>query len=188
MAGRSRVRNPESKTAIVTAAERVVARDGAGNLTLDAVAAEAGMSKGGLLYNFPSKQALLEGMVETMVARGQDARATALAQVRPGPNAGIRARLAIPMKDVVERKAGLAILAAAAENPALLDPVRASFDETRTVVEGDAEDPEIAFIVWLAADALALWDVLGVQPFDAGERARIERRLGHLVGSEGGAG
>ena len=48
---------------LLDAAETVVARQGFANLTLDAVAAEAGISKGGLLHHFPSKDRLVEGLV-----------------------------------------------------------------------------------------------------------------------------
>ena len=53
---------------ILDAAERVVARDGA-HLTIDAVVKESGFSKGGVLYNFPSKLELIKGMVARMTAR-----------------------------------------------------------------------------------------------------------------------
>ena len=48
--------------ALLDAAERVVLRDGAGQLTMDAVAAEAGVSQGGVLYAFPSKDALIDAL------------------------------------------------------------------------------------------------------------------------------
>src|SRR5262245_2150654 len=48
---------------LLDAAEAVVVRQGIANLTLDAVAAEAGLSKGGLLHHFPTKDKLVEGMV-----------------------------------------------------------------------------------------------------------------------------
>jgi AcrR family transcriptional regulator len=48
---------------MLDAAEAVVVRQGIANLTLEAVAAEAGMSKGGLLHHFPSKDRLVEAMV-----------------------------------------------------------------------------------------------------------------------------
>ena len=41
----------------------LVLETGAGHLTLDAVAKCAGLSKGGLLYHFPSKDLLLEAML-----------------------------------------------------------------------------------------------------------------------------
>src|SRR5690348_11094601 len=66
---------------LLDAAERVVAESGATHLTLDAVAKSAGVSKGGLLYHFPSKEALLEGMlarhfedVDAEVARRLESR------------------------------------------------------------------------------------------------------------------
>jgi AcrR family transcriptional regulator len=49
---------------LLDAAERVVLRDGAGQLTMDAVAAEAGVSKGGVLYAYPSKDALIDALFQ----------------------------------------------------------------------------------------------------------------------------
>ena len=45
---------PSARARLLDAAVAVVRRDGAQALTLDAVAAEAGVSKGGLLYHFRS--------------------------------------------------------------------------------------------------------------------------------------
>ncbi len=42
----------------------VLARGGASAVTLESVAAEAGLSKGGLLYHFPTKEALYAGLLE----------------------------------------------------------------------------------------------------------------------------
>src|SRR5436309_12912230 len=48
---------------ILMAANKIVQRDGVARLTIDAVAREAKLSKGGVLYHFPSKEALVSGMV-----------------------------------------------------------------------------------------------------------------------------
>src|SRR5215212_6419318 len=52
-----------TRTRLLEAAERVVAADGVARLTLDAVASKADVSKGGLLYHFPNKDALISAMV-----------------------------------------------------------------------------------------------------------------------------
>ena len=52
---------------ILEAAERVVAEIGAARLTLDVVAQAAGVSKGGLLYHFPSKESLLGALAQRYV-------------------------------------------------------------------------------------------------------------------------
>ena len=49
---------------LLDAAIAVIRRDGAQALTLDAVAAEAGVSKGGVLYHFATKRALIDGLIE----------------------------------------------------------------------------------------------------------------------------
>src|SRR5919201_2473277 len=49
---------------LLEAAGAVIRRDGPQALTLDAVAAQAGVSKGGLLYHFASKRELLDALVD----------------------------------------------------------------------------------------------------------------------------
>ncbi|MBN9058064.1 MAG: TetR/AcrR family transcriptional regulator, partial [Rhizobiales bacterium] len=49
---------------LLDAADRVIARGGVTSLTVDAVAHEAGVSKGGVLYSFGTKDALIEAMLD----------------------------------------------------------------------------------------------------------------------------
>lgn len=51
---------------VLDAFERLLVAGGSRSATLDAVAAEAGVSKGGLLYHFGSKDALVDGMLERL--------------------------------------------------------------------------------------------------------------------------
>lgn len=53
-----------AKEAILDAAEDIVVELGARHLTLNEVAARAGVSRGGFLYHFPDKEALLRYMLE----------------------------------------------------------------------------------------------------------------------------
>ena len=59
-----RKKQPEVvRLALLKEALRILQFNGMQGLTLEAVAKQAGVSKGGLLHHFPSKQALIEGMV-----------------------------------------------------------------------------------------------------------------------------
>jgi len=49
---------------LLTQALRIIQTEGVHGLTLDAVAKQASVSKGGLLHHFPSKQALIDALVE----------------------------------------------------------------------------------------------------------------------------
>ena len=53
----------DTRAKLLDAASAVIRRDGPQALTLDAVAATAGVSKGGLLYHFKSKRELLDALV-----------------------------------------------------------------------------------------------------------------------------
>jgi AcrR family transcriptional regulator len=56
-----------TREAILRAAGRVVVEEGVSGMTLEAVACEAGVSKGGLLYRFPSKEALIASMIGRLI-------------------------------------------------------------------------------------------------------------------------
>ncbi|MBI3227679.1 MAG: TetR/AcrR family transcriptional regulator [Mycolicibacterium cosmeticum] len=53
---------------ILDAYEELLAREGERYATLDAVAAKAGVSKGGLLYHFPAKDQLSDGLCERLIS------------------------------------------------------------------------------------------------------------------------
>ena len=54
---------PSARDRVLAAYEDLLIGDGPRAATLDAVAAAAGVSKGGLLYHFKSKEALTEGLL-----------------------------------------------------------------------------------------------------------------------------
>ncbi|MFQ6690371.1 TetR/AcrR family transcriptional regulator, partial [Bordetella pertussis] len=49
---------------VLDAAETIVVRDGAKGLTIDAVAREMGVTKGGIQYCYGSKDAMIEALFE----------------------------------------------------------------------------------------------------------------------------
>ena len=148
---------------LLEAAAALAVRRGSKDLTLDAVAEAAGVSKGGLLYHFPSKDALLTAMIERMVARFAAEHAEALAREPVGePGRWTRALLTsfflVPEREMAERHRQCgALLAAVAENPRLLDPVRAFYRAWRQEVERDGLPPEKALLALAAMDGVMFW-------------------------------
>ncbi len=57
-----------TKDKICDAAIQITVRDGLLAMTLDAVAKEAGISKGGVMYHFPSKDELVRGVLDYLVS------------------------------------------------------------------------------------------------------------------------
>jgi AcrR family transcriptional regulator len=173
---------PATRDVILDAAERVVSRDGSGRLTIDAVVRESGFSKGGVLYNFPSKQALIEGMVSRLILQARtDCEAALEGAQGSGENPVAALIQAILAFKHANRDVAMALLAAAAESPELLDPVREMMARIREDVIARAPDPMMARIALLAADGLHLGDILGLDMITPDEQAAVEARLVQLV-------
>src|ERR1700742_4062047 len=105
-----------TRNRLLDAAATVVRRDGAQALTLDAVAKEAAVSKGGLLYHFKSKNDLVAAMVDRWLTDfGRDIQAADTTFVRGY----------IKANDPDEHELGM--LAALVADPSLLVAVREQY-------------------------------------------------------------
>ncbi|HPD29860.1 MAG TPA: TetR/AcrR family transcriptional regulator [Phycisphaerae bacterium] len=164
---------------LLDAAEAVVAREGVSRLTLEAVAHEAGVSKGGLLYHFPAKAALITAIVERLAIRCESRQAEAVASDPQACGAFIRAYLTVRTHppDPQRESIHTAVLAAIGTNPDYLDPLRRRIAEWQKRLESDGIDQVTATIVRLAVDGLAIGRLLKV-PIPEGElRERVIERL-----------
>ncbi|PZQ88663.1 MAG: TetR family transcriptional regulator [Leifsonia xyli] len=66
----ARKKQPELvRRMLMDAAARIAASEGLSAITIDRVAKAASVTKGGLFYHFPSKQALIDGIVAEVLAR-----------------------------------------------------------------------------------------------------------------------
>jgi AcrR family transcriptional regulator len=74
---------PSAREAVLDAFEQLVIDRGERSATLDAVAAQAGVSKGGLLYHYASKNDLVSGLVDRLDGLAVEDR-TALAAAPEG--------------------------------------------------------------------------------------------------------
>jgi AcrR family transcriptional regulator len=164
-----------TRVRLLDAAVAVVRRDGAQSLTLDAVAAEAGVSKGGLLYHFKSKRDLLDGMVERWVDGWQDQLDAA--ETGDEGFAAAYVRAALPPSDPGEREAQFGLLAALVAEPAVLEIVRSRYREWQARLERESADPVAATVARLAADGLWLADLLGFAPPTGALRDAVLARL-----------
>lgn len=167
-----------ARSAILDAAQRVAVRDGAGHVTLDAVAREAGVSKGGLLYNFPNKKALLVAMLERMVDRIDHELESYLEIHRDDRNAMVKTLLrAVDLKECVDPQVKMAVLAAGAEKPELLDPIRRVYRKWLDRIRAESTDLDRDLMVWFAMEGIVFTSMLNVCPLDGEERENLRRYL-----------
>ncbi len=174
----------DTRKKILDAASTVVLRDGAPGLTLEQVAKEAGVSKGGLLYHFPSKEALLRGMVERVIA---DFEGGVLERVAADPakkGRFLRAYLSEVAASAEsgspqERRIRLqsALIAAVAVDKRLLDPLRERYKIYQEFVEKDGVDAVQATIIRVVADAMWLASLFDMPSLSAEMQTKVLQYL-----------
>ncbi|MEA2311089.1 MAG: hypothetical protein QOE28_1057 [Solirubrobacteraceae bacterium] len=169
----------DTRARLLDAAAAVVRRDGAQSLTLEAVAAEAGVSKGGLLYHFGSKRELLDGMVAGWLEEFD-------AEIEAATGDGRFAEGYVRASDMscwaaAERATEFGLLAALVAEPDTLAQVRARYEGWQERLAGEAADPVTATVARLAADGLWLADLLGLAPPAGAHRDAVLARLLELA-------
>ncbi len=159
---------PNTKQRILAAAERVVLRDGVGHLTLDAAAAEAGLSKGGILYHYPTRDSLVAAMVDRIIEQFEADIARHLPEAGspeadlPGAYARAYVRATVEPTATGEERLGAALLAAAAAEPALLAPLQRAAEGWQDRMVADGLDPALATVIRMACDGLWMCDLFGL--------------------------
>jgi AcrR family transcriptional regulator len=177
----------DARTRILDAAETLVRARGVAGLTLEAAAKLAGISKGGLLYHFASKEALLTGLLARMaefIAADFDA---GVAAQPPGPGRVARAMLTWgfgltpdAMNERCDRAAAV-FLAAFHHDPALLDPVRAVVARMRAAVLADGLPPGHGGAIMAAGDGLFMARIFGMYAPAPEELRQMHAALSRLL-------
>jgi AcrR family transcriptional regulator len=173
----------DTRDRLLDAAARLLMRDPS-KLTLDAVAQEAGVSKGGLLYHFSSKNQLLDAVVDRWEA-GFEEEIEQVAE--PGPGGWTRAYVNVTAKDFDDPKTrGIdsGIIAALALHPERLETVRARYAAKQERVQADGIDAVDATIVRLATDGLWFSELLDLGPPRGKLRAAVLERLRALASED----
>lgn len=182
-----RRRAPDTTRAeLIEKALEVVAEVGAKGFTLDAVAARTTVSKGALLHHFPTKMALLEGVVDHLGEMFTQAILTEAAR-DPQPYGRLaRAYLRVTINDAVtpdDMSIGRAILAACAVEPSLRDRWTAATAAARADDPTDPVGADDALLLRLVADGLWMSDIFGVYKVSPEQRQALLSLLtpGHVL-------
>ncbi|MBK0024901.1 TetR/AcrR family transcriptional regulator [Stenotrophomonas sp. S48] len=168
---------------ILDAAVAVINREGVRAVTFESVAAEAQLTRGGLLYHFPSREALLRGIDEHLVQqweasmevllgkRAEEASALERYQtfVRVSAQSATRAELLF-MLESMDPEAGERPWAPVMERWAPAAP--ASVDDAAGMDR---------FVARLAADGLWIYEAMYEGKLEPALRAQVAERIAGLL-------
>ncbi len=178
MSQKTRSRRDDRAEVILDAAGAVLRRGGARALTIDAVATEAGLSKGGVLHHYASKDALILALVGRKLEELRTGIAACEAERGPGATG-----LALGMIEHLRRsyceedEFSRALLLASAENPDALAGYRVFVAERLARFEAAEGPAGVGAALFFALLGVVMGRTLGFHDLSA---AQIEPLLGAL--------
>lgn len=163
---------------ILEAAQELARVAGPGNLSLDAVAARAGVSKGGLLYHFPTKAKLLAALVEEFLESLDRSIRERERLSGGGPDGLVRAYLDVFVGEhLCHEPPPSGLLAALGEDPGFLAPVRCFDRMLLDRLKANAGDPTVALIVFLTLHGMKSMQLLNIECVSEAEFDSVVSRL-----------
>ncbi|AMB47571.1 TetR/AcrR family transcriptional regulator [Methylobacterium sp. AMS5] len=178
MSQKTRSRRDDRAGVILDAAGAVLRRGGARALTIDAVATEAGLSKGGVLHHYASKDSLILALVGRKLEELRTGIAACKAERIPGATG-----LALGMIEHLRRsyceedEFSRALLLASVENPDALAGYRAFVAERLARFEAAEGPTGVGAALFFALLGVVMGRTLGFHDLSA---AQIEPLLGAL--------
>ncbi len=154
-------------------------------MTLDGVAERAQVSKGGLMYSYPTKVALLQGMIRRLLDNLELMREQLRAQSVQGKPSELMIEIKmLSQMDRMGSSPSAALLAAIANQPDLMEPFR---DEmTRRFAERFLceQNPDRSTVLFLAALGLHFAALLNVPFLDRPQREQAFKNLLRLAAND----
>lgn len=172
------VGRPSLRPKLLDAALDLIAEEGVGALTYEALSARTGISKGGLLYHFPSKDALLDALTERLVDRYAEARRATTEDLPASPSRELKGYAIASLHNRSKADGASARLKLSG---VWNRRVGRSYYAHRFREMAAGMDRDRAAIVHLAVEGLWYMELAGVSPFTAMERRRIVMLLLRLA-------
>lgn len=173
-----------SRSAILDATERVILRDG--SVSVDAVLAEAGVSKGGFFHHFKSKEALLGALTERLVGLVNERAMQTIAADEEAYGRALRAQIILgfdlpPAERDRMRALVLALLSAVVEAPAVARQARRANEDAVAKAVDEGVDEGTALLVQFALDGFFLAEAFGTIKLDQKRRTALRAAMLGLV-------
>ncbi|MCA5893749.1 TetR family transcriptional regulator [Isoptericola sp. NEAU-Y5] len=155
---------PAARAKVLHAYAEILVSTGERSATLEAVAERAGVSKGGLLYHFPSKDALADGLLEHL----RELTAADVAAMRSAPQGAVDYLLRTSAD--IDGEFELVYLAASRLSQGLYPQAREVLDEAQAAwteaLDDELGDPVLARAVSLMSEGLYSLATIGATRVD----------------------
>ena len=171
-------KDPErTRERLIEATLLTLQTEGTSKLSLESIARQAGVSKGGLLHHYPSKDALIQAIVQSLLDAFEHSVTHYAAQEPERPGRWLRAYIHASFENSSQQaEQGAVLLALIAENRTLLPFVQDDLQRWHLRLIQDGVPIVRATIIRQAADATWIEALLGT-PVDMDMHQKIYEEL-----------
>jgi AcrR family transcriptional regulator len=172
-----------NRSKILEAAVRVIDREGATGVTFDSVSSEAGVTRGGMMYHFPSRDALLQAIHQHLADQWESGLESLagkpIHETTPDERAGAYARISARSAT----RAELLFLIESSVSPEFTAPWDGVLERWAPPAPAGADDPlAIArFVARLAADGLWVYESLSSKRLSPKVRQKVAEQLAAML-------
>jgi AcrR family transcriptional regulator len=175
----SQIRQKNASARVLTAARAIAAREGVSHISFDAIAREAGLSKGGVLYNFPTKRDLMAALLRDMLSEHESLEARLPQDSRQRT---LRRHLcSLRTLDAAASDVSMAILAVAAAEPDLLDPLRDALEVDLSCIEAEMKDTSLGRLIFFALQGLRFHSLLALPDGGPSVRNELAQKIEEMI-------
>ncbi|MFN8672146.1 MAG: TetR/AcrR family transcriptional regulator [Candidatus Sericytochromatia bacterium] len=176
-------RSTETKEKLLYSTAKIIIEKGLSKLTLDEVSKESGISKGGLLHHFKSKDALIYDLASLAIKKWEEIFESFYAKETEEKGKFMRAYIKSALEQessdkelLFSNKVWMAIITELFENPLLLEIFKKSKLMDLNLISKDGLDMETINIIRLTVDGLMINELFHT-PLEAQDRKKLEERL-----------
>lgn len=156
------------KEKILFEANKIIAKKGLNSFTLEEVAKGAGISKGGLLYHFPSKDKLIQGLIQFYMKQFEN---------KIDKQRWLTSLVEEHFKFESEKLTCITgLLAAVAMNQELLEPVRENNKRMLKKIK-ETKDPAMGMVIYLACYGMAFFKLFCMDELSQEDMQKVCNKL-----------
>ena len=140
-------RQPTARQKVIEASREIVMERGAGALTFDEIAQVSGVTRGGITYHFPTKERLLQALVEQDILQWKSVEEANSPDNCPAETAELIAFLRAHTNEQPERRRFVSgMLSAVTLDPPIIDPAREYEKERLDGVEWNGKNLKLQLL------------------------------------------
>jgi AcrR family transcriptional regulator len=160
----------------------IVRDEGAGALTYDNLVAKSGLTRGGILYHFPSKDSMLQGLVDDYIR--QEVEKVEARWEKHGKTADglLKAEIECALEaDDKDQQINVSLLPVVIQNPAMMKEIQQIVEERYQNLDQTSIGFEKAALTLLVVDAFEMSKAFGFTLLSEKKRKQILKFLYALV-------